>query len=173
MTRKIIAAGVCALVGFGCRGAAEAQADALCARAETVERTDPRAALELRRAIWEEMPTAGTAGARRCLRTVRERMGQVRVRVSEDREGGEEAVAGCAWVAETLEVFEGVAAPPFRLRWAGRLMERCKVVVGRAWARRPDDPALIALDRALTNLAERHGPGAPLETRLHIAPSCL
>jgi hypothetical protein len=60
--------------GWGCRASDEARAEAMCRKAESLEEKSPRAALELKRQTHEEMPTAGTAAARTCLRSVRERM---------------------------------------------------------------------------------------------------
>ncbi len=145
---------VCLAMLIGCRGADEAEAGRLCRRAEDLRQTDPRAALELKRRIWEQMPTAGTIAAKRCGRTIREKMGDVRALVSRDETGREDTVDGCAWAAMATEVFENSASPPFRVHWANRLMERCITVVGRAWTRNPDSTRYAELTALLKQQSE-------------------
>ncbi len=145
---------ICLALLNGCRGADEAEAERLCRRAEALKQTDPRAALELKRRIWEQMPTAGTIAARRCGRTVREKMGNVRALVSHDETGSEDTVDGCAWAAMATAVFEDSTSPPFRVHWARRLMERCITVVGRAWTRDPDSSRYAELTALLKKQSE-------------------
>ncbi len=137
-----------------CRDSDEARAEALCEEAKALEKRDPRAALELKRRLYEEMPTAGTRASRRCLQPVRAKMGAIRVRVSEDETGEAATLEGCTWAADVLEAFAQSVNPPFKRRWAESLMERCVIVVGRAWTRAPDDPALMALHERLKTLAD-------------------
>lgn len=125
-----------------CRGEDDAAARRECAEARVVEERDPRAGLEIRRRVWEEMPFTGTPEATRCGREIAERLGRVRLAVSQDQRGDPEAVEGCAFALEAVEVFAGSARPPFRRRWAERLLERCLRVVGRAWTREPESPRL-------------------------------
>jgi hypothetical protein len=139
----------------GCRNADEAEAARLCRVAEGVEKDNPRAALELKRRIWEQMPTAGTVAAADCLRSVREKMGRVRVLVVEDASGATDAVDGCAWAVMAMEVFKGSSNPPFRRHWGRRLMERCIHVVGRAWTRDPDNPRYRELNERLKVLSDQ------------------
>lgn len=138
-----------ALCFAGCRGGDEAEAAQLCREAEAMEQADVRAALELKKRIWERMPTAGTVAAADCLRSVREKMGRARVAVAEDVSGGADAVDGCAWAATAMEVFKGSTNPPFRWHWGERLMERCVQVVGRAWTRDPNDVRYRELNERL------------------------
>lgn len=91
------------------------------------------------------MPFTGTPGAQECGRDIAERMGRVRLIVSRDERGDPEAVEGCAWALEAVELFGASAKPPFRKRWAERLLERCLRVVGRAWTRAPGDRRLEEL----------------------------
>ncbi|HUT76580.1 MAG TPA: hypothetical protein VM285_02780 [Polyangia bacterium] len=133
-----------ALLG-ACRGEDDAAARALCAEARLAEVRDPVEGLRLRRRVWEEMPFTGTAGAASCGREIAERMGRVRLLVSRDERGDPEVVEGCAWALEAVDVFGASAKPPFRKRWAERLLERCLRVVGRAWTRTPGDRRLEEL----------------------------
>jgi len=150
----LIAAGSLVVVAAAaCRSADEEQASSLCAEARAIEERDGRAALELRRKVWEEMPTAGTPSSRACGREVRERMGSVRVLVVTDETGAPEAVDGCAWAADAIEVFRASINPPFRKTWAERLAERCLDVVGRAWTREPDSEPLRELNARLRKIA--------------------
>ncbi|MCP4673951.1 MAG: hypothetical protein GY854_00210 [Deltaproteobacteria bacterium] len=132
----LVAIGLATLVG--CRGEDEAEAIRLCRKAEALEKSDLKESLELRRRIWERMPTFGTNAAAQCVRYVREKMGRMRVIITRDETGAKESVDACAWVALAMEVFEGSGKPPFRRHWAERMMETCVTVVGRAWTRRPD-----------------------------------
>jgi hypothetical protein len=136
----------------GCRSPAEEEAARLCAEAAALSRKDPRGALELERRLWSEMPTAGTAAARRCLRSVRERMGEIRLLVTEDEAGEAATITGCAWAADAMEVFADCPNPPFRRHWAERLAERCLTVVGRAWTREPNSAAHAELSARLEEL---------------------
>ncbi len=122
----------------GCRTSDEAEATRLCRKATALEKSSPRASLELKRRIWEQMPTSGTSAAARCARPIREKMGRMRVIITRDETGAKKSVDACAWVAMAMEVFEGSVKPPFRRRWAERMMETCVTVVGRAWTRKPD-----------------------------------
>jgi len=137
----------------GCRSSDDERAAEICAEARSLEDKDPKRSLELRRKVWEEMPTAGTPSARACGREVRERMGKVRVLVVTDEKGSPEAVEGCAWTADVLEAFDGALIPPYRAHWARRLAERCVDVIGRAWTRAPDDPRLADLTARLKKLS--------------------
>ncbi len=137
-----------------CRMDDNAQALKLCRQAESLDTTDPRGALELKRRIWEEFPTTGTPAAIECARRVRERMGRVRALVSHDKRGDIETVEGCAWAADAVEVFSGSVNPPYREHWALRLMERCVDVVGRAWTRDPDSRRYAELNERLKKLSD-------------------
>lgn len=137
----------------GCRSADEDRARELCDEARELEATDPRAALELRRKVWEEMPTSGTPSAKRCGREVRERMGKVRALVAHDETGAPGAIEGCAWIAVAMEAFDGALHLPYRAHWARRLAERCLNVIGRAWTREPDSKRLADLNARLKQLA--------------------
>ena len=137
----------------GCRSAGEEEAVRLCSQADRLDKTDQRAALVLRRKIWEELPTTGTSGASECGRKVRERMGRVRTLVAHDTLGDRETVKGCAWAVDAFEVFKGATRLPFRERWARRLMERCVAVVGRAWTRDVDSKHLRSLNERLKKLS--------------------
>ena len=137
---------------FGCRGGDEDRAFKMCKKAELMAYRDSRSSLELKRRIAEEMPTAGTVTASRCLRSVRERMGRVRVLVKEDLDGKAATVEGCAWVVDAVEVFKHSTNPPFRRHWANRLLEQCADVVGRAWTRDPDAPHFMELNQRLKKL---------------------
>jgi hypothetical protein len=144
-----------AILVFGsCCGSDEARAEVMCQKANAIEKKNPRAALALMRQMHEEMPTAGTSAAKACLQPIRKRMGEVRVLISEDETGETAAIEGCDWVADAMEVFAGSVNPPFRRRWAKRLMERCAVVVGRAWTRNPDSQTLMRLNKRLKKLSE-------------------
>jgi hypothetical protein len=140
---------LCAAVLGACRGEDDAAARRLCAEARLIEARDPPAALRLRLRVWEEMPFTGTPGAEECGREIAERMGRVRLAVSRDVRGGKAAVEGCAWALQAVEIFDRSANPPFRRRWAERLLERCLTVVGRAWTRSPEDPRLAELHERL------------------------
>ena len=136
-----------------CRGRDEVRAHKMCGQAEALEkRGEVRAALELKRQILEEMPTAGTVAAKGCLRPVRSKMGQVRLLVRSDKQGDKETIEGCKWAADVVEVFYQSVRPPFRRHWAGRLMADCVVVVGRAWTRDPDSTQLYELSERLKKL---------------------
>ena len=140
-------------VGFvGCRSGDENRATEMCRHAEHLEQQDRRSSLELKRRIAEEMPTAGTVAANRCLRSVRERMGRVRLLVKEDQIGAEKTVDACAWLVDAVEVFEHSTTPPFRKHWANRLLEQCADVLGRAWTRDPDAPRYMRLNQRLKQL---------------------
>jgi hypothetical protein len=138
---------------IGCRSSDEDQAAELCDQARALEGKEQRRSLELRREVWEEMPTAGTASARACGREVRERMGRVRLLVVTDEIGAPEAIDGCAWTADAMEAFGASISPPYRTSWARRLAERCIDVVGRAWTREPDSKRLADLNARLKILA--------------------
>ena len=138
----------------GCALQAEAEAERICEKARGLEETAPRAGLETLRRMAQEMPTAGTAAAARCLRPLKERMGRVRTQVTMDRAGDPETLEGCSWAVDAMEVFAEMPNPPFKMRWARRLMERCAVSVGRAWTRAPDDPHLRSLHERLVRNAE-------------------
>ncbi|MBW2276125.1 MAG: hypothetical protein JRF63_01460 [Deltaproteobacteria bacterium] len=140
-------------VATGCRSSDEEQAATLCDEARALEQQDLRRSLELRRKVWEEMPTAGTPSAKECGREVRVRMGTVRVLVATDETGSPEAIEGCAWTAVVMEVFDRALIPPYRANWARRLAERCVNVVGRAWTRKPDDQQLADLSARLEKLS--------------------
>ncbi|MCP4605950.1 MAG: hypothetical protein GY847_36460 [Proteobacteria bacterium] len=145
---------VMGLIGLTrCRGADEAEANRLCREAESLMKNDPCAALKLKRHIWEQMPTAGTVSASKCMRPIREKMGHVRVLVFHDKTGEQKTVEGCKWAAIATEVFRNSISPPFRKHWARRLMERCIAVVGRAWTRTPDDPGYAELNAKLNLLS--------------------
>jgi hypothetical protein len=146
---KRIATLACLALLGACRGEDDAAARALCAEARLIEARDPVAALRLRRRVWEEMPFTGTTGAAECGREIAARMGRVRLAVSRDERGDEATVEGCAWALEAVEVFAASANPPFRRRWAARLLERCLTVVGRAWTRSPADRRLEELHERL------------------------
>ncbi len=136
-----------------CRMDDNEQALDLCRQAESLDTTDPRGALELKRKIWEEFPTTGTPAAIECARRVREKMGRVRTLVSHDKRGDIDTVEGCAWAADAVEVFSGSVNPPYREHWARRLMERCVDVVGRAWTRDPDNRRYAELNKKLKRLS--------------------
>jgi hypothetical protein len=152
-----VSASLCLALLGSCRGADDAAARRLCDEARLVEARDPAAGLRLRRRVWQEMPYTGTPGAEACGREIAERMGRVRLLVSRDERGDAEAVDGCAWALEAVELFDGSASPPFRRRWAVRLLERCVRVVGRAWIRSPEDPRLAGLHSRL----ERRSSASP------------
>jgi hypothetical protein len=138
----------------GCRRGDESRAEVMCEKAKALEKENPRAALALKRHIYEEMPTAGTRAARVCLEPIRTRMGAVRVLISEDERGDRTAIEGCIWAADVMEVFARSVSPPFKRRWARRLMERCTAVVGRAWTRAPDDETLMVLSTRFSKLSK-------------------
>jgi hypothetical protein len=139
----------------GCRGEDEARAREMCRRAEALEaKQQIREALALRREVSEEMPTAGTVAAKRCLRPVRRDMGRVRLLVRDDEKGEAKTIEGCTWAADVVEVFSKSVNPPFRRHWAGRLMAQCRTVVGRAWTRAPDSIELKELSERLRKLED-------------------
>lgn len=137
-----------------CRSADEAQAQAMCDKADALKERNPKAALALKRQLYEEMPTAGTAAAKACLVPVREKMGRVRVLVSEDKKGETATLDGCIWAADVMETFSSTPHPPFKKKWAKRLMAQCVTMVGRAWTRYPDDPHLRALSKRFRALSK-------------------
>lgn len=141
----------------GCRTSDGERAAELCAQARAMEATDRKGSLELRRKVWEEMPTAGTPSAKECGREVRVKMGSVRVLVATDETGAPEAIEGCAWAADAMEAFDGALIPPYRVHWARRLAERCVDVIGRAWTREPDSKPLRDLSARLEKLAAEPG----------------
>jgi len=151
----VIATGAVLALAVSCRREDNALARRMCEEADALDTANPRAALVLRRKIWEQLPTTGTAGAAECGRRVRRRMGEVRILVSADTRGAPATVDGCEWAAEALDVFEGSTRLPFREGWARRLMERCVDVVGRAWAREPDSARLRTLNDRLKKLAAK------------------
>lgn len=137
------------LPAWGCRPSGEDIAARLCREADSLEAADVRGALELRRRIWEQMPTTGTGAAKACVQPIREEMGRVRLLVAEDKRGEAAAVDGCEWAVEVVEVFGDSPHPPFRIHWARRLMDRCAAVVGRAWARSPETARYADLSRRM------------------------
>jgi len=137
----------------GCRTEDEAEAARLCRKSEILEKSNPRASLELKRRIWEQMPTSGTNAAARCARPIREKMGRMRVIITRDENGAKVSVDACAWVALAMEVFEGSVNPPFRKHWAERMMETCVTVVGRAWTRDPDSSYYSEMTTRLNRLS--------------------
>jgi hypothetical protein len=150
---RVVACLIALGAAAGCRSSDEERAAELCARSRAMEAEDRRAALRLRRKVWEEMPTAGTPSARECGREVKVKMGSVRVLVVTDETGAPEAIDGCAWAADAMEAFDGALIPPYRTSWARRLAERCVHVVGRAWTREPDSKQLRDLSARLEKLA--------------------
>lgn len=143
------------LAASGCRLDDDRLARQKCGEARAMDSADPRGALVLRRKIWEELPTTGTRSAADCGRDVKLRMGRVRVLVATDKSGEAEAVEGCAWAADAVEVFAGSTNLPYKADWTRRLMERCATVIERAWTREPDSERLRTLHDRLTKLAHR------------------
>ena len=153
--RATLLAGIATLQLVGCRTSDEAAAEQLCAEAQALDSTDSKRALLLQRRVWEEMPYTGTRAAKRCGRHVRERMGRARAKVAHDKRGSTEAVEGCEWVANAMEVFGDSVNPPYRQHWARRLAERCVRVIGRAWTRNPESANLAALNVRLIELSRQ------------------
>jgi hypothetical protein len=142
---------------LGCRDEDEDEGERLCRKAAKMAEKDLRASLKLQRQIWQEMPTTGTLAAKKCLRPIREKMGQVRTLISDDKTGRQETIDGCAWAATVMEVFDGSPKAPFRKHWATRLMERCHNMLGRAWARDPDNPQYPKLSSRFKKLSSISG----------------
>jgi hypothetical protein len=140
-----------------CRSEDDSRARRMCDEAAALEKNDPRAALRLVRETWEKLPTTGTAGAIECGHGIAKRMGKVRLLVASDERGAPATVDGCEWAADAVEIFDGSTRPPYKERWARRLMERCVTAVGRAWTREPDDERLARLCERLKKLSAANG----------------
>ena len=140
---------ISSLMLWGCRCSDEALAQELCAKADRLDASDPIQALRVRKQVWANLPTTGTAAAKVCGRKLRVRMGHARALVVQDKRGNAETITECEWAAHAVAIFAGCSHPPFRKRWARRLLERCINVVGRAWTRDPDSARLAHLTEML------------------------
>lgn len=138
----------------GCQSRGEKLAASMCERSADLEKTDAVVALQLLRKMWGDLPTAGTANANLCIRRVRERLGRARALVYKDKLGDKRTIVACEWAAQAVATFSDLDNPPFRKKGAARLMKKCAIVVGRAWARSPDSEQLSKLSAMCKKYAD-------------------
>ncbi len=136
----------------GCRSEDEAVAEKLCNEIKSNSNISQRQSLEIMRRLIQKPPTAGTTAARRCVRSLTEEFGRMRLAVYTDEIGSVRAVKACDWAADTMEVFQKVPNPPFKMQWMKKLIEKCVVVVGRAWSGDPENLQIRELHERLTAL---------------------